>query len=73
MVKPDDKSADTSALKHDGVKIVKGKMDEPGSYTPYLEGKDGAFVNADCECDGLWTFDARHAGHCEWLPVRSEW
>ncbi|RSH93074.1 hypothetical protein EHS25_007427 [Saitozyma podzolica] len=35
------------ALKHEGVKIVKGKMDDPGSYTPYLEGMDGAFVNAD--------------------------
>lgn len=54
---------------HEGVKIVKGKMDDPGSYTPYLEDMDGAFVNADCECcDGPgtalgWAVDAHPSRH----------
>ena len=32
-----------------GVKMVKGDMEDVSSYSSYLEGAYGAFVNADCE------------------------
>lgn len=42
-----------AALAELGVKVVKGDLDDPSSYTPHLEGLYGAYVNADCTSPAL--------------------
>lgn len=41
------------------IEVVKGDIADPASYEQYLQGKDGAFVNADCkwntrQISGFW-------------------
>lgn len=37
-----------SEMRHMKIEVVKGDIADPASYEEYLQGKDGAFVNADC-------------------------